>query len=288
MKDEIICINSYPTVKPHIDATVKTFKESEKLDVDIMYVSHHKKVPKYINDKANHIYVDDRNDIIGFNLPKKYDYLCRPIIEGDWFTGDKDDVIPTHCYAHYLNIKNSIQLSKMLGYKYAYILIHDIDNFFYEDNFDVSFYPMRKYIKNHDMVFYTQNLLYARVPKDKSKVLSPAIFAIDLSCKMVSKFFNMNTIDEYARLHDRWRPWLENKFKNIIPLLYPCTYLELVFTLEFQSMNKHVIAENIPDGTTGFSESLFEEEQPKELEGVQISEYQNISKFRKKLNVVRT
>ena len=40
------------------------------------------------------------------NLPKKYDHLCRPITEEDWFTGDKGDVIPTHCYAHYLNIKN--------------------------------------------------------------------------------------------------------------------------------------------------------------------------------------
>ena len=285
MSKEIICINSYPTIKSHVNATVKTFKEAKKLNIDLMYVSHHKKVPKYINDNANHIYVDDRNEVLGFNAPKKYDYVCRPILKNTWFTGEKEDVIPSHCYAHYLNIKNSIQISKILGYKYAYILIHDADNFFFEKNFDVSFYPMRENIKTHDMVFYIQPLLYV---KESSNVLSPAIFAIDLSCNTVTKFFNMNTIDEYSKLHNKWRPWLQNKFKNNIPLLYPCTYLELVFTLEFQNIKKHVIPVHVPDGTCGFFHSLSLQEPPKNMSNDEIIEYQNVSKWRKKLNIVRT
>ena len=29
MSKEIICINSYPTIKSHVNATVKTFKEAK-------------------------------------------------------------------------------------------------------------------------------------------------------------------------------------------------------------------------------------------------------------------
>ena len=68
MNKEIICINSHPTIESHVNATVKTFKEAEKLDVDTMYVSHHHEIPEYINKNADHIYVDKRNEISSYYL----------------------------------------------------------------------------------------------------------------------------------------------------------------------------------------------------------------------------
>ena len=298
MNKEIICINSHPTIESHVKATVKTFKEAEKLDVDTMYVFHHHEIPEYINKNADHVYVDKRNEIIGFNTLKKYDYLCRPIDEHSWFTGEKGDVIPTNSYAHYLNIKTSIQIARVLGYEYVYILVHDVDNFFYEKNFDKSFYPMQNNIKNHDMVFYPQVIDYINTSsKNKnSNILSTSLFAINANCEAAKTFFNMNTIDEYSKIHEKWSPWLKNRFKtgyfgtnnSPTPLYYPCTYLEMVFALEFHDKNIHICKDYLPGGTCGFFHSLIGQETPKHLKGKEVSEFQNVSKWRKKLDVVRT
>ena len=285
---EIIGITSHPTVKSHADETVKTFKEILKLNVDTMYATHYKKVPKFIQDNATHIYVDNYNPIIGFNTPKKYNFLCIPQNE-QWFT--KGEVCPSNAFAHYLNLKNSIQISRMLGYDVYYAVVHDISFFFHEKNFDRCFYPFREHIANHDIVTTSMMFPIDVIENDNKKTITKLIFdtklfAINLRSKLVDTFFNINTLEEYSKLHNKWQ-YLPIQPEQIKLRLYPCTFLEALLTLESKNYKFKILSDQIGNGSCGFFSAVMGID-PKEKNlktPKEIAEFQNIDKWREKLGV---
>lgn len=287
---EIACISSHPTIKLHIDETLKTFKEALKLNIDVMYVSHYEKVPQYIQDNASHIYIDKYNPIIGFNTPKKYNFIAKTLEKGDWFTNG--EVCPSNTFAHYLNLKNSIQISRMLGYDVYYAIVHDIAHFFNEENFDICYYPLKNNISGRDIICYpmTYNILSIDSEKHITKnIFDTKLFAINLRSRLVDSFFNISTLEEFSKLHSKWVPFLKEKYN--IERVFPCTFLEVLMTLECIGYNYEVLGQEIGDGSCGYFDTIMGINPKKsKLESttedtINVPELQNIGKWREKLGV---
>ena len=276
---EIISITSHPSTSSLMKMTNDMIDEISLLNIDMIYSSHYSKTPKKALDKCRYVFFDRYNPILGFNTPKKYDYILTPLEKSNnIFKNSK--VIISNTFAHFLSLKNTIEIAKNNSYDILYSVVFDIKNFFNIKNLDKCFYPMRDNIKQHDMVVYPIEI-YSwddNGTREKKLIFDTKVFALNLKSKIVNEFFSRyNTLHEWSKLHDKWNPFLKKLF-NTTQTYYVCDFLEILFTLESINFKVKVLTEYIPNGDSGFFEALIEGRE---------SNY-DIEEERKLMNAIRT
>jgi hypothetical protein len=276
---EIIAITSHPSTSSLMEMTNDMIDEISLLDIDMIYSSHYSEIPKKAIDKCRYIFFDRYNPILGFDTPKKYDYILTPLEKSNnIFKNSKVSISNT--FAHFLSLKNTIEIAKNNSYDVLYSVVFDIKKFFNKKNLDKCFYPMRDNIKQQDMVVYPIEV-YSwndNGTREKKLIFDTKVFALNLKSKIVNEFFSRyNTLDDWSKLHDKWNPFLKNLF-NTTQTYYVCDFLEILFTLEIINFKVKVLTEFIPNGDSGFFEALIKGRE---------SNY-DIEEERKLMNVVRT
>lgn len=281
---EIISITSHPSTSELMKMTDNMIEEVSSLGLDIIYSSHYKKTPKKAIDKCRFIFYDCYNPIQGFNTPKKYDYVLTPLKKtNNVFKNSQVSISNT--FAHFLSLKNSIEIAKNNSYDVLYSIVFDVQKFFNRDNLHKCFYPMRDNIENFDMVVYPLEVdayggqdVNGKIIKETKLIYDTKVFAINLKSKIVNNFFSeYSTLENWSSLHEKWNPFVK-KLLNTDKTCYVCDFLEFVITLESKNFKVKLLDEYIPDGDSGFFEALIEGRE---------STY-DIEEERKLMNIKRT
>jgi len=276
---EIVLITSHPSTRNLMKMTNDMIDEISLLDIDMIYSSHYSKTPKKAIDKCRYIFFDRYNPILGFDTPKKYDYILTPLEKTNNIFKNSSVSI-SNTFAHFLSLKNSIEIAKNNSYDILYSVVFDVKKFFNNENLHKCFYPMRDNIKHHDMVVYpTEVYAWKKDGKKEIKIIfDTKIFALNLKSKLVENFFSKyNTLNEWSKLHVKWNPFLKKLF-NTNQTYYICDFLEMLLTLECMDYKVKLLEDRIPNGDSGFFEALIEGRE---------SNY-DIEEERKLLNVIRT